>query len=186
MGIQIINGMGNGGFAAGVNREGRILTHSVIETQDLHHTIMHQSYYEIPIHIESTTENSYFFYIENLDNHALVTSDLEISTTTDQLITIYGNVSGTPIGDDVVPVNYYLGSTESAIGVFKNGSVVTGISGGRLLKNVFLKGGESTAHLFPQDRIVLPRNSNMAFFCSNAAAEMYMNFSFYINHFDEV
>jgi hypothetical protein len=167
MGIQIEDGTGSGKTAK-INSENRLLTYSIVETEPQHTNeeegrVFRALAFVTPSIVNPSIETeTSFFYMKNGSTDHLRIYKIKFWVENNEIIDIYANKSGTPVGGiEVVPVNANFGSGIQAEGTFLKGSDITGLSGGTLIGRIRVPADYNTHEADFESTLILPKNNNI-------------------------
>ena len=109
-----------------------------------------------------------FLYMKNTSDNKIICEGFNIQNSSDEVISIILGKTGTPVnGTDVVPGNLTAGSGNTAIGVFKTNSAITGLSGGvNIAPYHIASSNNSTFRNFDAD-IMIPKNQTLCLIATN-------------------
>lgn len=179
--MLIEDGKGTG-YRAKVNSENCLCTEAVCIDTNMHVNQVHGRTYSLIIEQTPTGAGDCFCYIKNDDEKDMVISSIKVYTATDETVEINLGNSGTPIGGSAnSPVNRNAGSGNLADATCLTGNDITGLSGGKQVELLFVKGG------FPSERygwvsgIILPKNHTLTLYVGTGGialkATMTLNFN---------
>jgi hypothetical protein len=159
---QITDGKGTG-FLAGVSNENRLMIAGPTTSKEHHTNFLHQDAYNTVFSV-TPDSTAAFLYIRNTSVLPIICEGFNMRCASDEIIRIAIGVVGTPGGgSDIVPTNLYAGSSKSAIGIFQQGTAITGITNGNIIGDYYIAGSnDSKFRNFDAD-IVIPQNQSMIF-----------------------
>lgn len=182
MGLYISDGKGRGN-TAGVSNDNQLMTLATVKTLEHYVNTDFGDAYSTILTITPSVSGACIFYGKNNNELDLIVEQIEVFSESDQIITINLNSEGTPSGGNIIiPANNNSRSAKFADGIFLEGSNITGLSTGRVVSRLKIKGGEqSRAWNFPQD-LIIGKNRTVTIFCENANVETNINVSMYYDH----
>ena len=185
MGIMIEDGTGSGKTAK-IDENNRLLTYAVTRTDPLYFNEEEQTVFKAIVFVTphsvnpSIEENTYFFYIKNTSEEDLHINRFRQWSESNEIIDIYVNVSGTPVGGtEVVSVNSNLGSGNQAEGTFLKGSGITGLSGGILIGRSRIPSSHDIQELAYESTLILAKNNNIVLSTPLGGNSLEVTMSFY-------
>ena len=182
MGLYIADGKGRGN-TAGVSKDNQLMTLATVKTLEHYVNVEFGDSYSSILTITPSVSGACVFYAKNNNDLDLIVEQIEVFSDSDQIITIHLNSEGTPAGGtDTVPANNNSKSAKLADGIFQYGANITGLTNGRIVSRLKIKGGEqSRAWNFPQD-LVLGKNRTLTIFCETGSVETNLNIAMYYDH----
>ena len=100
----------------------------------------------------------------------MIISSVKLYAATDEIFTVKGGDAGTPVGGAAAtPVNRKVGCGNAAEATVEAGNDITGLSGGKDLETVFVKGGERSFKVRWLSGIVLAKNQVLSLYVVNGA-----------------
>jgi hypothetical protein len=167
MGIMIEDGTGSGKTVK-INSENRLLTYSIIESEPLYinedkgRAFRALAFITPSLVNPSIETQTSFFYLKNESTEGLYIYKIKVWVENNEIIDIYANKSGTPVGGtEVVPVNANFGSGNSADGIFLKGNDITGLSGGTLVGRIRVPADHNTHEIDFESTLILLKNNNI-------------------------
>ncbi len=139
-----------------------------------------QQVYTVVVSQTPTGANDCFCYVKNTSSTDLTFRSLTIATASNETIQIKIKDTGTPVnGTAYTPINRNSGSTNVATGTFQTGNDITGLSGGSVVDQIFLKGGDSSSKYFWQSHIIIRSNDTLTFYAVTGGIAIKMSFTIY-------
>lgn len=161
--VQIIDG--RTGYVAEVSAENRLKTTAVAVPSDQHLNEEHQKYFSLPFEgIDPSGADDYFFYIKNTGNRNLHVTDIRVMSTVVGSMEVH-HVTGTPSyssDTDVVPVNRYVGTTNTISAITKTDTNTTGITNAGTIFYQRLDTANKQEHLRTSSHIIIPPGQSIA------------------------
>jgi len=131
MGFQIEDGKGTGSQAE--VKGNKLLVSGVFSTQEHYANHNQGMAYSLLFNATPTGPGDCFMYLKNGNpDYALSIEGFWLKMEADDYVDLMLSAEGDPIGgDDITPVNLNTVSAIQAIGTFKQGNDITGLSGGK-------------------------------------------------------
>jgi len=173
MGFQIEDGAG-GGKLAKVNSEQQLLTRSIVQNDDYHANVEHETVWSTSFeNLSPTGTGDYIYYLKNTGDNTLHISDLRLSaeTTATQISihTVSGTASG---GTDITPIPRTVQSAAIPTALIQQGSDITGLSDEGLIFYMQLDTVGKMFHLSTSSRIRIPKGKAIAIQVETATASL--------------
>ncbi len=156
------------GTPAGVNVEGHLETHSIVEAEALHVNEDHDSSYSVIFEADPGGTDIDFFYLKNNDPRDLIIYKIRMSTgTLDVDVDIKLGVTGTPTsGTTVTPGNMKAGSGGVAKVTCEYRDADLALTGGTIVDTLYIdKDFVGEQEFDYPGGIILPENQTMIFNC---------------------
>lgn len=172
MGLQIEDGKGSGSVAEVKNN--KLLVSATTSSQEHYANHNQGKGYNVNFTATPTGPGDCFFYMKNQDTSiALSIEGIWIKNAADDYIEITLNGEGSPIGgSDVTPVNMNTSSGLKALGIFQEGSDITGISGGDVALRLFHENSARSIYSNMNMDIVLGSNGVLALYAGAGTTEI--------------
>lgn len=168
MAFQIESGTGNG-KKAGVTLGNRLST-SAVQRDEQVQANTDGDFYALVISQTPTGADDCFCHIVNDNETDLIFSSMRAYVPTDETIQIKLGDTGTPSGGTTgTAINRNAGSGNLLDATIEVGSDITGLSGGSVVDDVFIKAGESSRLFYWRSGIILPKNSRLSFYAVTGA-----------------
>ncbi len=168
------------GYLAKVTSENRLETDTISKDVSAHVNEIENQVYSVIISQTPTGAGDCFCYIKNTSSSNLVLRSIILSSASDETIQIKIKDTGTPVnGNAYTPVNRNSGSTNIASGTFLTGNDITGLSGGSLVDQLFLKGGENSTKYSWQSHIIINTNDTLTFYAVTGAIAIKASLTIY-------
>lgn len=136
--------------------------------------------YSVVVSQTPTGTGDCFCYIKNNSSLYLTLRSITLAVASDETIQVKIRDIGTPVGGTTYnPVNRNSGSTNTASGIFQIGNDITGLYGGNIVDQFFLKGGNSSKKYFWQSHIIVRPNDTLTFYAVTGAIVIKMSFTIY-------
>ncbi len=172
------------GYLACITSENRLTTDAIGEDVVAHINEVEEQVYSVVVSQTPTGAGDCFCYVKNTSSQNLILRSITLAATSDETIKVKIKDTGTPVGGTTyTPVNRNSGSTKTATGTFQTGNDITGLSGGSVVDQLFLKGGDSTRKFFWQSHIIIKPNDTLTFYATTGAIAIKMSFTIYY-HYD--
>lgn len=156
--MLIEDGKGRG-YKAAVGPENKLDVCAIVRSIDLHCNQAEGDTYSLLVAESPTTSGSCFCYFKNGAEKDLVISSVKIFCSVTETIDFILGDTGTAIGgSDCILVNRKAGCGNVADMVCKNGSNITGLSGGSVVESLVVKGGDSSRRYAWLSGLVVPKN----------------------------
>jgi len=154
------------GYKAKVNKENLLLA-EVVQLPLEHHINEEygEAYSLVVSKTPAATGDNCFCYIKNTSDYDLAITTAKLYAATDESIQVKLGDSGTPVGGTTTtPVNRNAGSGHTADATCETGTDITGLSGGSVVDDIFVKGGETTAVVRWWSSLIIPKNQTLTLY----------------------
>lgn len=171
------------GYLAMVDTDNRLMTTSVSESIDSHINQDEGQVYSIIVSQTPAGANNCFCYIKNLSSTmSIFVTSVKLYTASDETIQVKLKDIGTTVGGTTyVPVNRNSGSTNLADATVEVGTNITGLSGGLVVDQFFIKGATDTTKYIWESGLVMGINQAITFYAVTGSIPVKMTVSIYFD-----
>ncbi len=185
--MTIIKDGSGSGYLAKVTNENRLATEAISEDVVSHINKIEKEVYSVIVSQTPTGAGDCFCYIKNTSSLDLILRSITLAAASDETIQIKIKDTGTPVnGNTYIPVNRNSGSTNVASGIFQTGNDITGLSGGSLVDQFFLKSGNNSEKYSWKSNIIIKPNDTLTFYVVTGAIAIKMSSTIYYYQTPEV
>lgn len=178
MGV-IKDGSGSG-YLAKVTSENKLMTEAITEYIVAHINKVEEQVYSVVVSQTPTGAGDCFCYVKNNSSLDMILRSITLAAVADETVQIKIRDIGTPVnGTAYIPVNRNSGSTNAASGTFLTGNDITGLSGGSVVDQFFLKTGDSSLKYFWESHIIIGPNDTVTFYAVTGTVAIKMSFTIY-------
>lgn len=178
--MSVIKDGSGSGYLAKVTSENKLTTEAITEDIVAHVNEIEEQAYSVVVSQTPTGAGDCFCYVKNSSSLDLTLCSITLAAASDETIQIKIRDTGTPTnGTTYTPVNRNSGSTNVASGTFQTGNDITGLSGGSVVDQFFLKGGNTSRKYFWQSHIIIRPNDTLTFYAVTGAIAIKMSFTIY-------
>lgn len=179
MSETIKDGAGTG-YLAKVTSENKLTTEAIAEDIVAHVNAIEEQVYSIVVSQTPVGAGDCFCYVKNSSLMDMILRSITLAAAADETIQVKIRDTGTPVGGTAyVPVNRNSGSTNAAEGMFETGNDITGLSGGSVVDQFVLKGGDGSRKFFWQSHIIIRPNETVTFYAGTGAIAIKMSATIY-------
>lgn len=178
--MTIIKDGTGSGYLAKVTPGNKLTTEAITEyiVADINKT--QEQVYSVVVSQTPTGAGDCFCYAKNNSSLDMILRSVTLAVTSDETIQIKINDIGTPVGGTAyIPINRNSGSANTASGIFQTGNDITGLSGGSIVDQFFLKTGDSSLKYYWQSNIIIRPNDTLTFYAVTGAIAIKMSFAIY-------
>ena len=177
--VVIEDGTG-AGYKAGVTNKNRLQVES--SSFDLIHFANHKEgqAYSMSFTVTPTGAGDCFCYIMNTAIKNLNINSFVVAAAADEIVQIKLRDTGTPVGGGaVIPVNRNTSSNNTAIGTFQTGVDITGLSGGSIVDQYFVKGASKSEKYRWASTIIIGQNGTISMYAVTGAIALRITIGFF-------
>lgn len=169
------------GYLAKIDGDNRLMTTAISESIDSHVNQKEGQSYSIIVSQTPTGAGDCFCYILNLSTtYKIFVTSIKIYTVTDETIQVKIKDVGTAAGGTpYIPVNRNSGSTNLADATIEVGNDITGLAGGLVVDQFFVKGNASTIKLDWDSGLIIDTNQTATFYAVTGGIAVKMTVSIY-------
>ncbi len=187
--MQITDGTGTN-YAVKIDKENKLRTHSVTETQahwaneDFGLAYMMLAFVTPDTPDPSASDymgDTCFAYMKNTDDKDMIVDEIRMWVeAATEAFDIYLNKSGIPVGGtDVTPININLGSGNTASGTFQTGTNITGLTGGILFDRLRVPSDNNDHIASWPAKLIVPKNNILSFYAQDGGQAIEFSISFH-------
>lgn len=171
------------GYLAQVNLDNRLMTTAISESIDSHINQTEGQSYSVIVAQTPTGAGDCFCYIKNLStNLKIFITSVKLYTAADETIQVKLKDTGaTAGGTPYIPVNRNSGSTNLADVTVEVGNDITGLSGGLVVDQFFVKGSTSSVQIDWDSGLLLGINQSISFYAVTGGIAVKMTVSMYFD-----
>ena len=169
------------GYLAQVNMDNRLVTTAISESIDSHINQKEGQSYSIIVSQTPTGAGDCFCYIRNLStDFKIFIISVKLYTAADETIQVKLKDIGTTAGGTAyIPVNRNTGSTNLAAAIVEVGNDITGLAGGLVIDEFFVKGVSTTEKFDWDSGLVIDTNQTATFYAVTGGIAVKMTVSIY-------
>lgn len=178
--MSVIKDGSGSGYMAKVTDANKLTTEAITEyiVADINKT--EEQVYSVVVSQTPTGAGDCFCYLKNSSSLDMILRSITLAAASDETIQIKIKDIGTPVGGTTyTPVNRNSGSANAASGTFLTGNDITGLSGGSIVDQFFLKAGNSSYKYFWQSNIIIKPNDTVTFYAVTGAIAIKMSVTIY-------
>lgn len=136
--------------------------------------------YGMTFTVTPTGANDCFCYIMNTSTNNLVLNSILLASASDEVIQMKLRDIGTPVGGSTaIPVNRNTNSNNTAVGTFQTGVDITGLSGGSIVDQYFVKGVTKSEKYSWASKIIIGPNGVFSLYAVTGAIALRISLSLF-------
>lgn len=179
MGLVIEDGTGHGYFAE-VTTENRLAVESESFEMIRHANLADGQAYSLTFTVTPTGAGDCFCYIKNTSTIDLSLNSIVLAAASDEVVQIKIRDTGTPVGGGAVtPVNRNTNSNNTAVGTFQTGVDITGLSGGSIVDQYFVKGATDSKKYTWASTLIIGQNGVLTLYVVTGAIALRITIGFF-------
>lgn len=177
--VVIEDGTGQG-YNTGVTNNNRLqVESSSFELIHFANHIVGQAY-SLTFTVTPTGAGDCFCYIKNTSIKNLNINSFVVASASDEVVQIKLRDIGTPAGGTpAVPVNRNTNSNNTAVGTFETGADITGLSGGSIVDQYFVKGATKSEKYIWASTIIIGQNGTVSIYAVTGAIALRITIGFF-------
>lgn len=178
MGLNIEDGTGKG-YQAKVNDKNMLLTMSVSNSVQQYANRVGQ-FYSCKITVTPSGAGKCFYYFKNTCEFDAVIRRLSTHVGTNEVIKMYINDSGNPVGGiDYIPINRNGGSANLCECVVKYGQDITELNGGSHFDSIHIPADNDTHTYRLESGVIIPKNKTFTLYAVTGNIEIDFTLTFF-------